>query len=95
MGPFCRDGDFRSGIPDLASDRLLDHCGVGEVSADSLHSRSCSWRITSGSASFAVPPLQPDQRPHWLTRDVILILFLPALVFEGSVKIQVRDLLRD
>jgi monovalent cation:H+ antiporter, CPA1 family len=40
-------------------------------------------------------PLQPDQRPHWLTPDVILILFLPALVFEGSVKIQVRDLLRD
>jgi hypothetical protein len=28
-------------------------------------------------------PLQPDQRPHWLTPDVILILFLPAPVFEG------------
>lgn len=40
-------------------------------------------------------PLQPDQRPNWLTPDVILILFLPALVFEGSVKIHVRDLLRD
>jgi len=40
-------------------------------------------------------PLQPDQRPHWLTPDVILILFLPALVFEGSVKIRVQDLLRD
>ncbi len=40
-------------------------------------------------------PLQPDQRPHWLTPDVILILFLPALVFEGSIKIDVRDLLRD
>ncbi len=40
-------------------------------------------------------PLQPDQRPHWLTPEVILILFLPALVFEGSVKIDVRDLLRD
>ena len=40
-------------------------------------------------------PLQPDQRPHWLTPDVILILFLPALVFEGSLKIDVRDLLRD
>lgn len=40
-------------------------------------------------------PLQPDQRPHWLTPDAILILFLPALVFEGSVKIDVRDLLRD
>lgn len=40
-------------------------------------------------------PLQPDQRPHWLTSDVILILFLPALVFEGSIKIDVRDILRD
>jgi len=40
-------------------------------------------------------PLQPNQRPNWLTPDVILILFLPALVFEGSVKIDVRDLLRE
>jgi Na+:H+ antiporter len=40
-------------------------------------------------------PLQANQRPNWLTPDVILILFLPALVFEGSVKIDVRDLLRD
>jgi monovalent cation:H+ antiporter, CPA1 family len=40
-------------------------------------------------------PLQPNQRPNWLTPDVILILFLPALVFEGSIKIDVRDLLRD
>ena len=51
MGPFCRDGDFRSEIPDLASDRRLDHCGVGEVSADSLHRRSCSWGITPESPS--------------------------------------------
>jgi len=40
-------------------------------------------------------PLEPSQRPNWLTPDVILILFLPALVFEGSVKLDVRDLLRD
>jgi CPA1 family monovalent cation:H+ antiporter len=38
-------------------------------------------------------PLQPGQRPDWLTPDVILILFLPALVFEGSVKLDVRELL--
>jgi Na+:H+ antiporter len=43
----------------------------------------------------SLSPLQPTQRPNWLTPDVILILFLPALVFEGSVKINVRDLLRD
>jgi CPA1 family monovalent cation:H+ antiporter len=40
-------------------------------------------------------PLDPGQRPEWLTPDVILILFLPALVFEGSVKLNVRDLLRN
>jgi monovalent cation:H+ antiporter, CPA1 family len=40
-------------------------------------------------------PLSPGQRPDWLTPDVILILFLPALVFEGSVKLSVRDLLRN
>ncbi len=54
MGPFCHDGDFWSGIPNLASDRRLDHCRVGEVSADSLHSGSCSWRITPEPASVAV-----------------------------------------
>jgi len=40
-------------------------------------------------------PLNPGQRPDWLTPDVILIVFLPALVFEGSVKLNVRDLLRN
>ena len=40
-------------------------------------------------------PLQPSQRPNWLTPDVILILFLPALVFAGSIKLDVRDLVRD
>jgi CPA1 family monovalent cation:H+ antiporter len=40
-------------------------------------------------------PLQPGVRPNWLTPDVILIFFLPALIFEGSIKLDVRDLLRD
>lgn len=40
-------------------------------------------------------PLQPGHRPEWLTPDVILILILPALVFEGSVKLNVRELLRN
>ncbi len=40
-------------------------------------------------------PLQPGHRPDWLTPDVILILFLPALVFEGSVKLDVRELFRN
>lgn len=41
-----------------------------------------------------LPPLQPGHRPDWLTPDVILILFLPALVFEGSVKLDLQELLR-
>ncbi|MGA8618529.1 MAG: cation:proton antiporter [Candidatus Sulfotelmatobacter sp.] len=40
-------------------------------------------------------PLDPGQRPDWLTPDVILIVFLPALVFEGGMKLNVRDLLRN
>ena len=40
-------------------------------------------------------PLDPGQRPDSLTPDVILIVFLPALVFEGGVKLNVRDLLRN
>jgi len=40
-------------------------------------------------------PLDPGQRPDWLTPDVILIVFLPALVFEGGVKLNVRDLLQN
>ncbi len=40
-------------------------------------------------------PLQPGNRPDWLTPDIILILFLPALVFEGSVKLDVRQLIRN
>jgi CPA1 family monovalent cation:H+ antiporter len=40
-------------------------------------------------------PLQPGQRPDWLTPDVILIVFLLALVFEGSVKLDVQELLRN
>src|SRR5215813_7615854 len=40
-------------------------------------------------------PLVPGQRPEWLTPDVILFLFLPALVFEGSLKLQLEQLQRD
>jgi CPA1 family monovalent cation:H+ antiporter len=40
-------------------------------------------------------PLEPGNRPHWLTSEIILILFLPALVFEGSVKLKFRELVLD
>ena len=42
-----------------------------------------------------VSPLDPGQRPEWLSPDVILILFLPALVFEGSIKLNVQHLVRN
>jgi Na+/H+ antiporter NhaD/arsenite permease-like protein len=49
-----------------------------------------------GAVSFPLlSPLQSGNRPNWLTPDVILILFLPALVFEGSVKLDLRELVRD
>lgn len=40
-------------------------------------------------------PLRASNRPDWLTPDVILILFLPALIFEGSIKIDARRLFAD
>jgi CPA1 family monovalent cation:H+ antiporter len=39
-------------------------------------------------------PIQPGQRPDWLTPDVILILFLPALIFEASIRFDCRVLFR-
>jgi CPA1 family monovalent cation:H+ antiporter len=40
-------------------------------------------------------PLHQGHRPVWLTPDVILILFLPALLFEGSLKIELRHIRTD
>lgn len=49
-----------------------------------------------GTVRLPLPsPLQAGHRPDWLTPDVILILFLPALVFEGSAKLDMRELLRN
>lgn len=42
-----------------------------------------------------LPLIVSGQQPHWLTPDIILIVFLPALVFEGSIKLNLRDLVRD
>ena len=44
--------------------------------------------------SFHLPILQRlfAHPPDWLTPDVSLIIFLPALLFEGSLKIQFRHL---
>jgi monovalent cation:H+ antiporter, CPA1 family len=40
----------------------------------------------------ALAPLHQGNRPDWLTPDVILTLFLPALLFEGSLKNDVRHI---
>lgn len=44
--------------------------------------------------SFHLPVLERlfSHSPDWLTPDVSLIIFLPALLFEGSLKIQLRQL---
>ena len=45
--------------------------------------------------SLRLPILQAmyqSHRPDWLTPEVILIFFLPALLFEGSLKINLRQL---
>ncbi|MGH9713108.1 MAG: Na+/H+ antiporter [Candidatus Acidiferrales bacterium] len=39
-----------------------------------------------------ITTLNRGERPDWLTPQVILIFFLPALLFEGSLKIQIRQL---
>jgi CPA1 family monovalent cation:H+ antiporter len=43
----------------------------------------------------ALAPLHQGNRPDWLTPDVILTLFLPALLFEGSLKIELRHIRTD
>lgn len=47
--------------------------------------------MPGGQGSF----LDVAHRPQWLTPDIILIVFLPALVFEGSIRLNFRDLMQD
>jgi Na+:H+ antiporter len=48
--------------------------------------------LALGSVHLPILNQLLGQRPNWLTPDVTLIIFLPALLFEGSLKIQVRHL---
>jgi len=80
----------------LAAHRRRNHRDVCETREDSLHGILVFGGLLLGISRIPIlSPLQPGHRPDWLTPDVILILFLPALVFEGSVKINVRELLRN
>jgi monovalent cation:H+ antiporter, CPA1 family len=50
--------------------------------------------LALGSISVHLPIAATlvNHRPDWLTPDVTLVVFLPALLFEGSLKIQLRHL---
>ncbi|HEV2489200.1 MAG TPA: cation:proton antiporter [Candidatus Acidoferrales bacterium] len=56
--------------------------------------------VLGGLLLSAVPlrilaPIQLGSRPDWLTPDLILTLFLPALLFEGSLKIDIGYIRKD
>src|SRR3954463_5141320 len=79
---------------------LLIAASIIAIVADRLRLPYTAALVAGGLVLGLLPfgqisPLDPANRPHWLTPDVILIIFLPALVFEGSVKLDVRDLLHD
>jgi CPA1 family monovalent cation:H+ antiporter len=48
--------------------------------------------LALGSVPLPIVESMIRERPHWLTPDVTLVIFLPPLLFEGSLKIQVRAL---
>ncbi|MHB8502788.1 MAG: Na+/H+ antiporter [Candidatus Acidiferrales bacterium] len=52
--------------------------------------------LALGSLRFPiVEQIYQSNRPDWLNPEVVLILFLPPLLFEGSLKINARQLLRN
>ncbi len=48
--------------------------------------------LALGSIHLPILDELTRQRPDWLTPNVALTLFLPALLFEGSIKLQARHL---
>lgn len=50
--------------------------------------------LALGSVSIRLPIVETliTQKPDWLTPNVTLVVFLPALLFEGSLKLQLRQL---
>ena len=53
---------------------------IGGLVVGSLHHLPLLRIVTEG------------QRPNWLTPQIVLILFLPPLLFEGSIRINIRRL---
>lgn len=48
--------------------------------------------LALGSVHFPAVQDFLSHRPEWLSPDVSLVIFLPALLFEGSLKFQIRHL---
>lgn len=48
--------------------------------------------LALGSVHLPILDTLINQRPDWLAPNVVLVVFLPPLLFEGSLKMQVRQL---
>ena len=75
-------------VSNLAAHRGLCHCDSGRTLTGPLHAGDspAGGLMLSALRLPRLSPLFLGQRPDWLTPYVILIVFLPALVFEGSLK---------
>jgi len=48
--------------------------------------------LVLGSVRLPIAETLVHNQPNWLTPDIVLVIFLPALLFEGSLKLQIREL---
>jgi monovalent cation:H+ antiporter, CPA1 family len=48
--------------------------------------------LVLGSVHLPIVDTLISNKPDWLTPSITLVIFLPALLFEGSLRLQVRDL---
>ncbi|MGC2109851.1 MAG: cation:proton antiporter [Candidatus Korobacteraceae bacterium] len=48
--------------------------------------------LVLGSVRLPIVATLVKNQPDWLTPNIVLVIFLPALLFEGSFKLQVRQL---
>ena len=48
--------------------------------------------LALGSMRLPIVATLVSQQPDWLTPNIVLVIFLPALLFEGSLKLQLRQL---
>jgi monovalent cation:H+ antiporter, CPA1 family len=48
--------------------------------------------LVLGSVRLPIVETLVKNQPDWLTPNIVLVIFLPTLLFEGSLKLQVRQL---